>query len=1030
MPALTIGLKFLITVCFTSLMLEGGLSRITSLLLRITQWAQELNSLLWPIAAGILDQIGVSAPTLLLSCIIGLIVLWLDAWQESKEKHQNCDPVELGPVTHDSARWLSWLFSRFTTHIETDLIRREFRSEIFHHTAPQATNPHGTHAAHRSTGDNFINSFIRKQQRSIFSISSSPKDRWGNIRGTRYLYHEKDIRMQYQDDELRPGDIVKVVDVDYYLRRSDVADLISRSAGLMLYTLQPEHLGTVEPHFTVSSDAVVTESHVGSKPYVHKVWNWKIDYLTTVKFYWFTCIFTHSYVEYRKISDSRYVVLVTPTARGGWISYLVYSLLGSVQPLMRWSPDHHNGINILNQGENIILSVANTPIEYVVPIKIYYDSLALGPSCTNGSLQSAFNSSDQYYSLAAIFQELASISKLKLKFLPVDNRTPPSYSAVYLDVPTVQKIKIKGQQVFPPLIPDAAYIPASGKANDLACIEGRLGKLAREREGKVIKPIYYRYMDEFTDILTRFGKHKLRPWSIDEVIAHAKTAQAKKYAKAIRELLSFMGEHVYRNKAFQKTEAYDQMKEPRNISAVDPAHVAEFLRYIIPYVNYIKDHTRWYFFGLPPGELEKRLVEVVTNGSGMVIEGDFSRYDGTQTDFGVTLNAQILVYLFAEDESDNIRTLKYTLSHALFTTENKVRYNTYDTTKSGSADTSASNTTCHAFAQYCHFRNEGLQPEDAYRRIGACAGDDGILMTSNPKGYEKTCSDLLYKLKCVVRDVDEPVTFLGRVYPGLQRGDPRSFFSPFRGFSKFHLSSNSNRSEVPTILACQKLAGYIVTDKTGFVGLVARHLYKVCNVENKRIRVEYKYDTQKDSPDYVTLDILDDMIPSISLYHTNPTTLLIEVMDREGRPSWQLDPAVTYLARQLDVQPLEIVKWYTQLLEVREIEQIQPLPRRKETPERPTVSTIHYPSGVQTGPPPSKAPIPATKTQRVCRMFFNNKREPKLPQCVRAKQKKPCRWLHEAGDPPGEVLYCKNYCLDKCDRADCKYPHVPLSAMV
>jgi hypothetical protein len=537
--------------------------------------------------------------------LVGAIALaWTRFCRKVREAVTTPYSLEESEVTHTRGGLQSWLLSKLLNPIRTDQVRQSFRQHPIAIIPPNKDNPHGKHAASRSSGDEFVNTFAAEQLRPVFSISMSPKDQWNEVKGTRHFFHEKDLRMHYREDQPHHNDLIKMVDVDYYLTQGDIARLIAQSSGVLLYTLQPEMLGSLEPHFTTAPDGTITESHAGSTPYVHKVWNWNIDYLTTVDFYWDgyfpVCNFTHSYVESRSICNSRKVILIQPACTGGWLAYLIYRTFGKLRQLQRWQPTFTSGVNVLAHGDQVIIAGANEPVEHRLPYAQYYEARALGAKITSGALQKIMDSDKPQYHLAALISKLAKVDDLVIPNIPVDNRTPLSYRANFSNIHDDDITKVKGQIVFAPLL-DVGMTPASCKSNDLDCLNGRLVKLQKPRLTTPVKMKYYHYAEEFPEkMVPDILAHRRRPWTTDQVIEAAKSSQKLKYNDAIMTCLRYV------HKAFQKTEFYDGIKTPRNISAVDPAHVVKLLCYIIPLSLYMKGETSWYYFGIPP----KRSVSV------------------------------------------------------------------------------------------------------------------------------------------------------------------------------------------------------------------------------------------------------------------------------------------------------------------------------------------------------------------------------------------------------------------------------------
>jgi hypothetical protein len=308
----------------------------------------------------------------------------------------------------------------------------------------------------------------------------------------------------------------------------------------------------------------------------------------------------------------------------------------------------------------------------------------------------------------------------------------------------------------------------------------------------------------------------------------------------------------------------------------------------------------------------------------------------------------------------------------------------------------------------------GYSPDQAYAAIGAVAGDDGVMATPDPSNYERTCSDLQYALKSNIRNNDDTISFLGRIYPKLFEGSPESFFDPGRALGKLHLVANSNKKEDPGILACQKLAGYIVTDKNNFLGHIASHIYKLVNPKNKSVKIDYRYGLEdSDLPPIANYDDLmkNPRLPIFQCYTSDPVTLLVS----DGK-HYSIDPSVSYLANQLSVPTHVILEWYKVFLKTSDPYGLPPLPFIGPPPSQPDVCTTVIPLGVQLGPKMGPAPDVLIPIKPVCRLnHYGGK-------CKRGDK---CRFIHD------KKLYCIDFIAQKCTRGPvCKYPHCPLSGEV
>lgn len=904
----------------------------------------------------------------------------------------------------------SRLFAKCVTRMPHSELRSDFRSRSMNLRRPVDGNPHAEMAASRSTADDFISNFAAANGLPVYSVSSSPKDAWKGVAGSRFYYFEKDLRMDYRNDPKPDNHLLKMIDVDYYVDKETLLAHIDDSRCACFYTIMPDSLAscTTESTFLIDADGVVTESHAGSTPYQHKLWNWRIDYITSSRFEWNglvpTFVFRHYYVEMRRVGVNRYVVCLVPSLTGGFLAHLVWHYLNPekepIRSLERWRPQHVNGVNVLVSPTVVLVAYPKSTRQFKLTHE-QFGEICHAPKLSGAGVQRIINSSESQYELATIGNLLNSV-QVCMNPQVYDYRDPRSYKLEYSDVQDDQS-KVKGQHICKPLM-DGAFVPASCLSNDLGCVDGRLTKL--QSPSKAVPAKYYDYLTEFVSCFEWVPPHSLHPLDEDAVIERASSVQKNKYHNAQMEPQSRL-----RNKAFQKTEAYPDPKDPRNISAVDPKHVLQASCYTHVFVDYLKSYVPWYAFGLAPDTMAESVSTIIKDGDGELVETDFSRYDGTQTSFDVDVNTAVMLQLFHPTHHDKIRSLRYELSYSTFTTEHGVTYCTYDTNKSGCADTSKDNTVLHGFCQFCHFRNEGFDKKQAWIKIGLCGGDDGLFRTRNPKGYEKTCLDLGKILKSNIRHPGEPVSFLGRIWSDWNSS--ASFFDPYRCLSKFHFSDNSDRRISSELLAWRKAVGYYVTDNGNFVGHIAQRFLEITGKGKTELveRREWLRGPLEENTKYTTDQIKDKfqgqpIFPGVA---SHPRTLrLVDDHQENG----ETDPCFKMFCSQMSehgVTESQILAWYNDVMTA---ESLDDMPTLHVVPvEAPKIAMTV--DGLTIGPPMTPAPRQPTVVAPICAFLFTKKK------CSRGDK---CKFSHDLKN------CCHDFLKNKCVRPKCRKPHIPLSA--
>jgi hypothetical protein len=909
-------------------------------------------------------------------------------------------------------------------------------------------NPHAEAAATRSQADGFVEDYARDMGLTLFSVSKSPKDAWKGISGTRYYYHEKDLRMAFSEESRPPPNLtlMKLVDVDYYLRADVIRKLVINARATMMYTVLPDTLASHNPEGTVTFDekGEMTQAHAGSTPYVHELWNWRKDYITFTA-WTFSNALVHCYIDYKKVAENRYLVLITPVAHGNIFARLIWWLVGNTRPLERWKPVVVNGVSLLYGPEHVTIAGPGRVTQHKVTVTQFAEMLS------NTHLNAAdvvrLTGDKTAYELTELMTKLQN-GKLPPALPTTFEARTLSYKPEYLNVFDNTQVKHVGRDFMPPFIGGRNFIAARCKSSDLMCLNERLWTTQAELRSLPRK--YSGYMNEFVELAIP-EKGCLHPLSFGEVLAQANPVQRNKWAEAIR------GPDSDIHASHQKIESYNEVKPPRNISCVNPQHVAQMSRYTIPFSNLFKA-VPWYAFGAGPvacGQAVKNLTSDF-NSDGSLVEGDFSRYDGRQTTWCVDLNTRLMLRAYKPDEAETIRELRYKLSHALFTTGYGVKYNSADSQKSGSATTSIDNTITHAFCQYSHFRNIGYEPKQAYLAIGLCAGDDGLLRTPNPSDYEKTCNRMGLKLKSNVLCPGVPASFLGRCWPDWSA--PNSHADPLRALSKFHHSTESNPNVPVEQLAWRKAAGYYVTDSGNMIGHIARKIL-VLTAPSAKGKPDIAY-WLKDAvnPADVTPQRILGAFADHAVFNTNrcnPEDLLM--------PNGRYDPCFLQLCDQTQLSKAKVMAWYKKVMACKSLSDMPLLTTFYPDPPStdvtingkicgPTIASAgdkDYPlpkpsagEAVKVTTPPVSAPTPAPKPNESSPSAIPTP----VPKPAAATPSKPAKAADAAfvcrkkfhtrkcdvGEDACPHLHtwpnaCLNHLNNKCTRVPCKYRHLTLS---
>lgn len=929
-------------------------------------------------------------------------VVCYTAYKIFKYFYEDPDLTELQAILTTKDRSLvSEFIDRHVTRYDYSAYR-EYALTVPLETVPVSkTNPHAEMAANRTSAENLIHNYAQHFGLPVYSVSQSKKDQWRGVSGKRLQYDEKDITMWCRDDD-PTGHVVKMMDVDWFLEEQEIGECLADGKIVAMYTFTPESLTYSDEHhhFKFTKDNRIDMSVRGGARYCHPLWNWDVDVVTLQIHdddYNYAPndldIFVHAYVERRKVSPNRSVVFLIPAVQGDVYARIAQKAIGiEYTGLKRFAPTlNDTGVQCIRLDNEYILSHADYPNEYRANPEQF--SQLCGVAHFKESALSAPTvarilelKTDTPYDLRQMVLSLTNVTNIPTV---CKARQPRAYKMEYSNID--DEVKLRGQNFMPPIV-DACFVPASCRSNDVCCIDGRIVKI--RQYGRSVHPKYTAYANEFAQLMGPKGS--LMPIDIGEVINSASSAQRVKYERA--SWFPFSEEH-WHNKAFQKTEGYQEIKEPRNISAVDTNHVVNYLRFVNAVTQHMGETCPWYAFKLNPVQVANRVNAVCELSGGMAIETDFSRFDGTQDDFHNTVEGIILFHLFDTCCHAELRALRNALNFSVFKTEYGIRYNTWCTRKSGSADTSLGNTLLNAYMCYCALRQSGLEPDEAWRKLGVYGGDDGVTAHVPPALLEHVCRDLGFKLKATVRRSGEAVTFLGRIFPNPWDNNG-SFIDPLRALSKLHFTSDSDPCTSNETLAWRKAVSLYVTDAGNFVGNIAKHLLDI-SVSGRTEAVErrpWMRDVLPENTKMTTAEIVER-------FQDKP--VFPPVPDNVGVQD-QPDHALLYFANQTQLPLPTIAEWFVRFLNAQSLKDIPTL-YRVETPSNAPVCTSV--DGVVVGPRMGPAPSPPPDMKPYCRHHIQRR-------CTRGEK---CKYSH-AQDA------CRDHLRGKCAYADkCKFVHYALS---
>lgn len=815
--------------------------------------------------------------------------------------------------------------------INTEL-RQQFRRitmlplETIHdsHSHPKA-------AAARNQADQTINRFITLEVgHEPYSVQASGRDDRLGISGSRILYFPGDRALGPKSDPLLNNHIIKMINVDYYINWEDY---LWMAKPIIMYTFTPIDPTGADPDYswTVNTKNEIEMRVEGStsKPYVHQLWDYTVDYFYSVH----SGVRIDWHVESIKTSTNWSIVALFPASysvccpnanRSGQHCYcrnyhtlkrrqFVYKATcfdgKSRDVLMSTTVGEHASLFISLPGSQGPGTSLRIPMEEVVILQARARmAVALGE---------VLKLSDLPQILSKHFgEELRKAQGLIYTCFPLDielsdyitTRAPAGTKRYELQ--TVRTIESKvaygkldtgqlldtsktaGTQICPPVIKNQSWYPERSTANDLWTVEGRITSIRNTQERFTSK--YEGYAQEFATFLVPMP-HIYAPKDLSSVITSIKRkVQRDRLLKVIPDIVAYLDGGVKQNRtqntfvdSMQKAESYDDpSKPPRNISTMPVEFYAVYAVFIYMVAEQLKK-TDWYAFGRHPNDVAD-MIHRKAKDAKVIVESDLSRFDGRHSTALYELELAIYLRMFHPVFHKLIRDLHYRMRSAKGRTSHGVHYDLGGSRPSGAPDTSAANSIDGGYIGYCAQRQAGKTPLEAWKALGIYGGDDALHFDVPPEALQTVCDDLLLVIKSTARSALDPCSFLARYYicPALH---PYHIADVARQLRKFHTHPDkSSINDVGTTLV-NKMRGVMVMDpNTPVLSILAATVYRLYPVEaNQPIDVE--------NVSYYLRQMIEDDID----------VKTIRVADREM--------AMGEVCRQLQLSAFDILSYETKL---------------------------------------------------------------------------------------------------------------------
>jgi len=855
--------------------------------------------------------------------------------------------------------------------------RKEFRGIKVSGAHRAGTNPHALLADARYQANRAVDGFAKSLGYTVFSHSMSQSENKAKAVGSRCYYSVKDIVQDYKCDERGPSQVVKMTDVDWHLSHKELAGLAGFDCPIVMYTFMPSVVSrNTDDYFSCLEGDQFTYAVRGGSRYQHKLWDWDRDLLVLSNA---TRTTLFNVEQVRCDDEDRCLVALIPACEVS-VQYVPFlEMLESIDPLKRVQTQVFKNdtttVDVLTRGGTTSIRARGTTMCYQLTEADYHDlnTAARGRNCSVAVIERIAGKSNAYH-LRHLLTVIEPRSDLNVA-ISAPGLPPRSFDTV-VENADLSDSTVAGSVFCNPIV-DGTFVPARSESNDITCVENRIeGVRATD---KAVDEKYYRYREEFKDLLKYHVGADIIPWSEEDVILTAAGVKQRDYSRAFDSPLDGSSQC----RSFQKSEGYPSVKDPRNISNMDKPAVVRLLRFVQPVSKALRDRTRWYAFGRSPVETAELVHEVVSR-SRTISETDFSRFDGTISQFLRESEEEFLEVLVHEDYAVELEEAYGACYDRDFTTNFGIKYQQGSGRASGSAETSLGNSLVNAFSNYCALREQGFSHEEAWNALGLYGGDDGLTYHPFPGIAERVMKDLELKFKAGLRVPGETVSFLARIYPDAW-SSPASHHDILRAASKLHYSSTSDKNRPRAQIAWQKAVSIFVTD--GHTPVIGEWATKVLHlIPNGKLTAEWNS---------AALDL------PVGVQMTSE-----EVMRRWDRPVYppiepeQREAAVALFLQDSPATYDDYLAWQEQLYAADSLDTLPP--PIWVVPTHSDLDTAVIVDGQQLGPQPRP------RKPKVCLHWLGG-------TCTRGAK---CAYEH-----PKEK-HCRDFLQGNCTRDDCKFLHI------
>jgi len=697
------------------------------------------------------------------------------------------------------------------------------------HTHPES-------AAERTAASAEIGSIVRKAGFNPYFVSMAHADQRDDERGCRYYYWPKDLKADFRDDVVQDDDVLVFIDVDFHCPMEQYMKL---GQPIIMYTVVPDQAAYQgKEHSYMINNNSITYNVTGGAIYKHKIWDYDQEVLACDDDEGYTWFYN---VEQRNIDGCvgggrRIISLLPFTKIDTRYAYLINPVY------LRRKTYTREGVNTVYNNITDSLSLAlngsyqsvNSTGRRIEAIRQRLMAKQKAPFTIGDIEQYLYDETDNKTTTVKVEASLLySIFAKSIDIQPKSNVISTSdIVCSYTPVGPIvcDEPKIPCNVLTTPVLAQPGMFPTKSVNSELSAINGRITKVANF---KIPAKKYSTYAREFVR-LTVPQANQGQPIDMQTVIdMQNKPLQRARTAK----VLDFLGISApNRLKTFNKPESYASANDPRIITTCSPGLTLEMSRFTYAFKRDVLKHHDWYGPGKTPNRSIKILRKLCIDGA---IETDFTRFDGSISKF---LQERIVFESYLRWVNIGEKSLMLNYLRSVFVKNGKtssgIKYAAGWGTRSGSPITTDGNTLINAYISFAALREMGFSAEQAYKKLGIYAGDDGINRVYD--GFLQTlkdvCKDLGLDVKIEIQGVNKPLSYLSRIFPAILTHDD-SYQDPMRTLSKIHLSANKNVTREQA--ATNKAVGYLITDsKTPLISHYCKKVLEITRLEGKNFLSE------------------------------------------------------------------------------------------------------------------------------------------------------------------------------------------------